>query len=99
MPESLLVGDGVNIRTVAMRVAGLSQPLSDRRDYGHVAGYLDEPAEAKEDRLKDWTTTSDGQDLLFLLGEVRKKATKKDLPQILKHLSNAANEVLLYLQS
>lgn len=89
----------MDIRSVAHRVAGLTQPISDRRDYGHTAGYLDEPAEAKDERLKDWTTTSDGQDLLFLLGEVRKKATKKDLPQVLKHLSNAANEVILYLQS
>lgn len=87
----------MDLKSVALRIASPSQPLSDRPDYGQTAGYLDEPLEAKEERLKDWTSTADGQDLLFLLGEVRKKAGKKDLPQVLKHLSNAANEVMIYL--
>lgn len=84
---------------MARRVAGLSQPLTERPDYGRGAGYLDDRASVPNpERLEDWRGTSAGADLLHLCAELE-SAAPEALPHVLKNLANAANEVLLYVKS
>ncbi len=77
----------MDLDKIAIRIAGL-----------HSARYLDEPIEVSEEKLQGWPRTPEGQDLLFLFGEIRKKSKTKEIPNLLRHLTNSANEVLLYLQ-
>lgn len=78
-----------------MRVANLSQPPD------HSAGYLDEPVSVRDpSRLSEWPQTSDGSDLLHLIGQIKGKAGRgPELPSLLQKLSNAALGVLGYVKS
>lgn len=84
---------------MAIRVANLSQPLTDRPD--RSAGYLDEPVSIKNpERLTEWPRTSEGSDLLHVIGQIKGKAGRgPELPSLLQKLSNAALGVLGYVKS
>jgi hypothetical protein len=92
----------MNFRQMAFRVAGLTQPLSERPDYG-TANRLQERVKLEHpERLKDWSNTSSGRDLLHLIKTLRgemKKEDPKAIPYLLENLANSATESLLYIKS
>lgn len=60
-----------------------------------IAGYLDEKIEV--DPSFNWQKTSEAADLFFLIADLKIEANKKKsdkIPNILKNLAHAAEEVL-----
>lgn len=60
-----------------------------------IAGYIDEKIEI--DPSFNWQKTSESADLFFLIADLKNEANKKNsakIPNILKNLAHAAEEVL-----